>query len=176
MKAKILLAVAAFLLPSVYASPLPEKADLLASNTVVAQYVGVQERPCYFRTALCPDRCDHSMKAAQFRILSNEAYEKPGKYGDEKAAAGNMLLIDVKNDVPGQPDGMLQKLGELKPGQLVRLTQKHYYADMGEVMMPIRPVTELEVLKDGACEEIPSLPEDPANHDHEVMPINRMRR
>ena len=29
-----------------------------------------------------------------------------------------MLLIDVKNDVSGQPDGMLQKLGELKPGQL----------------------------------------------------------
>lgn len=165
------------LVPSVFSSPLPEKADLLASNTVVAQYVGVLERPCYFRTSLCPDRCDHAMKAAQFRVLTNEAYEKPGEYGDDKAAAGNMLLVDARRDVPGQPDGMLQKLADLKPGQLVRLTQKHYYADLGDVVTPIRPVTELEVLKDGACEEIPSVPQDSANHDHEVMPLSpRMRR
>jgi hypothetical protein len=170
MKSKLYLVLAA-LLPSVIASPLPEKADLLASNTVVAQYVGTVERPCYFRTALCPDRCDHGMKAAQFRVLSNESYEKPGKYGDDKAAAGNMIMVDARKDVPGQPEGMLQKLAELKPGQVVRLTQKHYYADLGDVVMPIRPVTELEVLKGGACEEIPSVPKDPANHDDEVMPL-----
>ena len=167
---KILLLSAA-VLPVVFASPLPEKADLLASNTVVAQYVGVVEKPCYFRTALCPDRCDHASRAANFRVLTNEAYEKPGKYGDDKAEPGNMLMVDARNDVPGQPDDMLQKLAELKPGQLVRLTQKHYYADLGEVVTPIRPVTQLEVLNGGACQEIPSVPLDPANHDHEVMPL-----
>ena len=170
MNAKLFLLMSV-LLPAAVASPLPEKADLLASNTVTAQFLGMQERPCYFRTALCPDRCDHAVKAAQFRVLSNEAYEKPGEYGDDKAEAGNMLLVDARNDVPGQPDDMLQKLAELKPGQVVRLTQKHYYADLGEVVMPVRPITELEVLKDGACEEIPSVPKDPANHDDEVMPL-----
>ena len=170
MNAKLFLLMSV-LLPAAVASPLPEKADLLASNTVTAQFLGMQERPCYFRTALCPDRCDHAVKAAQFRVLSNEAYEKPGEYGDDKAEAGNMLLVDARNDVPGQPDDMLQKLAELKPGQVVRLTQKHYYADLGEVVMPVRPITELEVLKGGACEEIPSVPRDPANHDHEVMPL-----
>lgn len=159
MKSKFFLMFAA-LLPSVVASPLPEKAELLAFNTVTAQYVGSMERPCHFRTALCPDRCDHGVKVAQFRVLSNEAYEKPGKYGDDKAESGNMLMADSRNDVPGQPEGMLQKLGELKPGQLVRLTQKHYYAKLGNVMTPIRPVTELEVLQGGACEEISSVPLD----------------
>ncbi len=170
MNAKLFLLMSV-LLPAAVASPLPEKADLLASNTVTAQFLGMQERPCYFRTALCPDRCDHAVKAAQFRVLSNEAYEKPGEYGDDKAEAGNMLVVDARNDVPGQPDGMLQKLAELKPGQVVRLTQKHYYADLGELVTPVRPITELEVLKDGACEEIPSVPKDPANHDDEVMPL-----
>lgn len=170
MNAKLFLLMSV-LLPAAVASPLPEKADLLASNTVTAQFLGMQERPCYFRTALCPDRCDHAVKAAQFRVLSNEAYEKSGKYGDDKAEAGNMLLVDARNDVPGQPDDMLQKLAELKPGQVVRLTQKHYYADLGELVTPVRPITELEVLKDGACEEIPSVPKDPANHDDEVMPL-----
>lgn len=158
-------------LPVVFASPLPEKAELLASNTVVAQYLGAEERPCHFRTALCPDRCDHAMKAAQFRVLANEAYEKPGKYGDDKAEPGNLLMVDARNDVPGQPDDMLQKLANLQPGQLVRLTQKHYYADLGDVQAPIRPVIQLEVLNGGACKDIPSAPHDPANHDHEVMPL-----
>lgn len=170
MNAKLFLLMSV-LLPAAVASPLPEKADLLASNTVTAQFLGMQERPCYFRTALCPDRCDHAVKAAQFRVLSNEAYEKPGEYGDDKAEAGNMLVVDARNDVPGQPDGMLQKLAELKPGQVVRITQKHYYADLGDVVMPVRPITQLEVLNGGACKEIPSAPQDPANHDHEVMPL-----
>ena len=172
MKSWLFFMIAA-LLPSVMASPLPEKAELLASNTVTAQYVGAVERPCCFRTALCPDRCDHAVKVAQFRVLTNEAYEKPGKCGDDMAAAGNMLMVDARNDVPGQPEGMLQKLSELKPGQLVRLTQKHYYADLGDVVTPIRPVTELEVLQGGACEDIPSAPQDSA--DYGVMPVNRMR-
>lgn len=170
MKKKIFLLMAA-LLPAAFASPLPENVELLASNTVVAQFLGMQERPCYFRTALCPDRCDHAAKVAQFRVLTNEAYEKPGKYGDDKAAAGNMLVVDARNDVPGQPDDMRQKLSDLKPGQIVRITQKHYYGDMGGVHMPVRPVTQLDVLKNGACEDIPSAPQDPANHDHEVMPL-----
>lgn len=170
MKSKLFLMMAA-LLPAVFAAPLPENVELLASNTVVAQFVGMQERPCYFRTALCPDRCDHAMKAAQFRVLQNEAYQKSGKYGDDKAEAGNMLMVDARADVPGQPDDMRQKLAELKPGQLVRITQKHYYGDMGGVHMPVRPVTQLEVLNNGACEEIPSAPKDPASHDHEVMPL-----
>ncbi len=170
MKTKLFLMMAA-LLPAAVAAPLPEKAELLASNTVVAQYLGTLERPCCFRTALCPDRCNHATKAAQFRVLSNEAYEKPGQYGDDKAAAGNMLVVDARNDVPGQPDDMRQKLSDLKPGQLVRITQKHYYAEVDGVHAPIRPVTQIDVLKNGACEDIPSAPQDPANHDHEVMPL-----
>lgn len=168
---KAFLTMMAVLLPAVIASPLPEKADLLASNTVTAQFIGIKERPCYFRTALCPNRCGHGMKAAQFLVLTNESYEKPGEYGDDKAAEGNMILVDVREDVPGQPEGMLKKLTELKPGQVVRMTQKHYYADFGKVVAPIRPVTELEVLKAGACKELPSVPHDPANHDDEVMPL-----
>lgn len=175
MKNAFLLILTAFV-SSVMAAPLPEKADLLASNTVTAQFIGMKERPCHFRTALCPDRCDHAAKVAQFRVLTNEAYEKPGKYGDDKAESGNMLLVDARNDVPGQPDDMLQKLANLNPGQVVRLTQKHYYADLGDVVTPIRPVTLLDVLKEGECEEIPSVPQDPADQEYEVMPIGRMRR
>ena len=170
MKTYIYLMMAA-VLPSVFASPLPEKAELLATNTVVAQYVATESRPCYGRTALCPDRCGHAVSVAKFRVLANEAYDKPGKYGDDKAEVGNLLMIDAANDVPGQDESVLRKIAELKPGQVVRIKQNHYYADLGDVLAPIRPVEKLEVLKDGACEEILPEPKDPANHDHEVMPL-----
>lgn len=170
MNSRFFLLMAA-LLPGVMASPLPEKAELLASNTVVAQYVSTDARPCYGRTSLCPDRCGHAVQLAKFRVLMNEAYEQPGKYGDDKAVAGNLLLVDASSDIPGQDVEMLKKLAELKPGQVVRITQKHYYAEVSGVHTPIRPVTQLELLKDGACEDIPPAPQDPANHDAEVMPL-----
>lgn len=171
MKPRMLLIVAAVLPSVLFASPLPEKAELLASNTVVAQYVGVEDRPCFGRTALCPDRCDHAVRLAKFRVLVNEAYEKPGKYGDEKAETGNLLMLDAVNDVPGQDDCVLKKMSELKPGQLVRITQNHYYADLGSVMAPIRPVAQFELLNGGTCAPLLPIPHNPANHDHEVMPL-----
>lgn len=157
--------------PALLASPLPEKAELLASNTVVAQYVTTELRPCHGRTALCPDRCAHAVKVARFRVLSNESYEQYGPYGDDKAAAGNLMLIDAGADVPGQPEGIIQKLAGLKPGQVVHMTQKHYYAELEGCHSPVRPITQLEVLHEGACKEILPEPQDPANHDHEVMPL-----
>lgn len=157
--------------PALFASPLPQKADLLAENTVVAQYVGMKERPCHFRTALCPDRCGHAMKIALFAIRKNEHYAKHGEYGDEKAHEGALLMVDVLGDVCGQPDEVSAALKSLKPGDVVRLTQKHYYVDHGCACEPVRPVTALEKL---GSEPLPApQPKDPADHDDEVMPLAR---
>lgn len=150
------------------AAPLPAKADLLASNTVTAQYLGARRLPCMGRTALCPNRCGHAASVAVFRVISNEAYAKPGKYGDDKAEPGSEILIDAKADVPGQDAAVLKTLAALTPGDKVKLTQKHYYADFGDVLMPVRPVTEL-TLTEKAQKPLPPLPPDP----YPVMPIAR---
>lgn len=161
------LAVVVAILP-LHAAPLPQKADLLASNTVTAQYLGTRRLPCMGRTALCPDRCGHAAAVAVFRVISNESYAKPGKYGDDKAEPGSEILIDAKEDVPGQDVSVLKTLASLTPGDVVVLTQKHYYADFGDVLMPVRPVTELN-LKEKAQKPLPPLPPDP----YPVMPIAR---
>lgn len=158
---------AAAVLP-ISAAPLPAKADLLASNTVAAQYLGERRLPCMGRTALCPNRCGHAASVAVFRVISNEAYAKPGKYGDDKAEPGSEILIDAKADVPGQDASVLETLATLTPGDKVKLTQKHYYADFGDVLMPVRPVTEL-TLTEKAQKPLPPLPPDP----YPVMPIAR---
>lgn len=141
----LLLAGALALLPlfPVSAAPLPTNAELLAVNTVSARFLGVRHLPCMGRTALCPDRCGHATSVAVFQVLSNESYDKPGKYGDDKAEPGSELLVDSLADTPGQDPAVLATLASLTPGDTVRLTQKHYYADFGGVHMPVRPITEL---------------------------------
>lgn len=129
------------------ACPLPEKAALLASNTVVAKYVGCQDIPCRFMTADCPDRCDHARRVALLQVISNESYTRMSEYGDAKSEAQSMLMVDVTADVPGQPKAVLEQVRNLKDGELVRLTMCHYYAEIGNAHMPIRPVVQLESLQ-----------------------------
>lgn len=129
------------------AAPLPPKADLLAENTVIARYEGVHERPCHFRTALCPDRCGHATRVALFRVCKNEHHAKHNEYGDDAICAGEQLAVDTKGDPIGQPAEVTEALRNLKPGDMVRLTQKHYYVSHGNVMEPVRPVTGVEKVK-----------------------------
>lgn len=164
----LLLAVLTVFPLTVFSAPLPPKAELLASNTVTAQFLGTRRLPCMGRTALCPDRCGHAAAVAVFRVIANEAYAKPGKYGDDKAESGSEILIDAAADVPGQDAAVKETLAVLTPGDTVRLTQKHYYADMGEVLMPVRPVTELKVTEK-TDKPLPPLPENP----YPLMPCGR---
>lgn len=126
------------------AAPLPEKADMLATNTVVAKYVQTVDMPCRFMTTLCPDKCDHATRLAQFEVVKNENYEHPGKYGDEKLEPGAIASVDVKKDILGQAPEIAQKIESLKPGDMVRLTITHYYVQQGQGQFPVRPAVSLE--------------------------------
>lgn len=114
--------------------------DLLAENRVVAEYLGTQEIPCRFMTALCPDKCDHATMVAQFRVLFVEHYAKHGEYGDASLSAGDILPVDIRRPAPGQV-----ALPALAKGDKVRLTLQHRYTK-GKVQEPIRPVTRVEPL------------------------------
>lgn len=154
---------------SLYASPLPQDAKLLASNSVEAHYLGTLEIPCRHMTADCPDKCNHATKVARFRILKNTGYKQHAAYGDEPLAPGSMLHIDIKNPTPGQEDAALFTfISNLKTGDKVRLTQQHYYGKQGGVMSPFRPITHME--KDEQKATIPATPPAPEG-DYSVMPL-----
>lgn len=168
----LLLLIAVVLAAPLSASPLPEKADLLAQNTVVARYIGSQHRPCMFRTAECPDRCGHATTVAVFEVLSNEQYSKPGQYGDDKAEPGSRLMLDVQRDIPGQPEAVRETLQQLTPGEKLRLTVSHYYVNVDNSHFPVRPVTQLEKLAPAAEDDAP-LPPLPEVEEPQVMPCAR---
>lgn len=175
MKKLLPIALAA-LAPSLFASPIPGKADLLASNTVIARFDGFTEIPCRHMTADCPDRCDHATKVAQFTVLMNEDYKQPGKYGDDKAETGAILMVDVKKPTPGQDDAaVFAAMDTFQPGDTVRLTQDHLYVDDNGNMYPVRPVTKIEkVEKPAAAPQLPAaVPATPIQP--RMMPGRRAR-
>ncbi len=155
--------------PALMASPLPENAELLASNAVEAHFLGTVKIPCRHLTADCPDKCNHATEVARFRVLKNMKYERTGKYGDDAYTPGSIVMVDIKNPTPGQDDAALFSfISKLKAGDKVRLTQQHYYGQQGNAMLPFRPVTHIEV--DEQKPAIPATPPAPAG-DYSVMPL-----
>lgn len=166
---KYLIALLTAAVPALFATPMPDKADLLASNTVRAHYLGTLDIPCRHRTADCPDKCNHATRVARFRVLRNQDYQKASEYGDDKMEPGSIVMIDIKNPTPGQDDAQLFSfIGKLKVGATVRFTQAHYYGDFGHAMLPFRPVTHIEV--EEIAPSVPAIPPAPVG-DYSVMPL-----
>ena len=165
------LAAVLFVPTMLTAAPLPEKADLLATNTVVAVYRGKVKPPCRFLTAECPDRCGHSREQAVFTIKASEDYTHPGKYGDPRMEVGSEWMVGTKDDIPGQDPAVLTQLAGLQPGDTVRMTISHYYVTVNNASYPVRPVTSLTVLPEKEQVE-PLKPQCP--DDRAVMPLRAL--
>ena len=157
------------LVSAVYASPLPPQAELLAVNEVETHYLGTVNIPCRHLTADCPDKCNHAKLAARFRVVRNLKYEKIGQYGDDCIEPGALLYIDLKNPTPGQDDEAVANfVKNLKVGDTVRLTQKHYYGQQGNSLEPFRPITAME--RNEKSGKVPATP-PAAPGQYPVMPI-----
>ncbi len=156
------------LAPALAAAPLPP-AEELACNTVTAVYEDTIELPCRHLTSECPERCGHAQRIARFRVVENLGYSRSGEYGDDKLEPGVSFAVDMKNDVEGQQSGVQQLVRELRPGDAVRLTIRHYYVTGQRAHYPVRPVTAIERVEPPA--QLPAPVESALDHVGEVMPL-----
>jgi hypothetical protein len=148
---------------------MPENAQVLASNSFEAAYLGLMELPCRGMTADCPDKCGHATKVARFRVIRNVDYAQNSEYGDEKVAPGSIVMVDVKKPTPGQDDAAIFELiDKLELGNKVIMTQEHCYGEIGNLVTHFRPVTKMEIIP-GTKAEIPAT-EAPAG-DYSATPI-----
>ncbi len=155
--------------PSLLASPLPENAELLAVNAVEAHYLGTVKIPCRHLTADCPDNCNHATEVARFRIRKNMKHVRASEYGDAAYTPGSIVMVDIKNPIPGQDDEAIHHfISNLKVGDKVRFMQKHYYGEINNLSEPFRPITHIE--KDENSAKVPSCPAAPEGN-YSVMPI-----
>lgn len=119
--------------------------EVLAVNEVIATYLGTRHIPCMFRTALCPDHCDHARDLAVFNVTKYLKYEKPGKYGDDQVTE---FLWDTKPsaDTNKLHPEYLEIVKKLKEGQQVKISWTHYYVHDETGAFPERCVTYFELL------------------------------
>lgn len=114
-------------------------AEVLSSHRTKAVYEGTRHLPCYFKTALCPDRCGHARNVAVFRVTEYVAYEKPGEYGDPKATEFLLPLAAGEEVTPE----ILAAAKALAKGDAVRLDWLHEYVTKDGSKYPRRRVTLL---------------------------------
>ena len=117
-----------------------EKIDVLSHHDAICEFAGIRHIPCRFRTALCPDRCDHASDVAIFNVLEYKNYELKGKYGDEKQ---EQITCEVKKPVYHQDPAIAEKCKSLKPGQKVEVVYDHLYVDDGQNARPERPIISI---------------------------------
>jgi len=126
-----------------------ETYKVLSTHHTEAVFKGIENRPCRFRTSLCPDRCNHGGKVAVFTIVRYIEYKKPGQYGDPKTKEFSIML-----KAPDMPQTMIGKIEKLTPGVRVKLNWEHRYITRtspggGVAKFPRRVITKLEKSKSG---------------------------
>lgn len=120
-----------------------ETYDVLSHHEAICEFTGIRRNPCMFRTALCPDRCDHASDIAFFKVIEYKKYELLGEYGDEKQ---DTFTTEVNRPVFKQDPKIVEVIKTLKPGQKCRIVYDHLYVKDECTQRPERPFMEIEVL------------------------------
>lgn len=123
--------------------------ELLSAHSTEAVFEGSRDFPCRHRTSLCPQHCGHGGMVAEFRVAEYLAYEKLGKYGDEKATVFHQRLSEA-------PPHVAAVIASLARGDRVRLDWHHDYVSTtwvggGESKSPERPIVRIEKLEPAAA-------------------------
>ena len=116
--------------------------DLLSQHETVSQFEGVIEKPCFFMTSLCPDRCGHGGATAVFNVQEYLNYEKRGEYGDAKSEKYHVRLSDSE-ETTGLTVERMNLLKSLSNGDMVLLSWNHDYVHKEGCSYPERPITKL---------------------------------
>jgi hypothetical protein len=130
------------------------KLETLAEHRVLARYMGAPYRICHGRTSRCPEHCGNSGEFATFDIVEYLHYDKPGKYGDAEQKKFAFQVSDFRRKPKGDAK-MLEKVRELKEGDLVLLEWHHLYGEVRPgAFSPVRPVIELRRVTEKEAEQL----------------------
>ena len=123
--------------------------QVLSSHVADCVFRGIETKPCYHRTSLCPTRCGHGAEVAVFDVVTYISYEKLGEYGDDKAASFYVALTGGRaSEAERVSPAVATVIRSLVPGRGARLTWAHHYVtvtspDGGSCSSPERPLIDI---------------------------------
>ena len=108
--------------------------DMMASNTVTAQFAGLQD--------LAIQRIDQTepenVQVAVFQVASNLAYRRFNRIGDGQLIPGMKFTIAMNRELPGQPAENVDTIATLQLGEEVVMRVDHLYLITGQEGESIR--------------------------------------
>lgn len=113
--------------------------DLMASNTVSANFVGLRD--------LAVQRIDQdaptSVQVAVFQVIDNLAYRRFNRIGDGQLTPGMQFTIAMNKELPGQPAENVDTIATLQAGEEVVMRIDHLYLITGQEGESIRVCSRL---------------------------------
>lgn len=97
--------------------------DLLASNTVRASFVGLQDM--VVQTIHQPEPV--TVQVAVFDVIDSLGYRKYVRYGDGQLLPGTRFTVSLSRELPGQPAHIADTLSQMQPGEEAVLKIDHLY-------------------------------------------------
>ncbi len=125
--------------------------QMLSSHVADCVFRGIEAKPCFFRTSLCPTRCGHGAEVAVFDVVSYVSYEKLGEYGDEKSSSYYVTLEGGSaSEAERVTSSVAALIRSLAPGRAARLKWAHNYVtvtspDGTSCSAPERPLLDISV-------------------------------
>ena len=108
--------------------------DLMASNTVTAQFVGLRELAVQRIDQNEPER----VQVGVFQVLDNLAYRRYNRIGDGQLTPGMQFTIAMNKQLPGQPSENVDTIASLQAGEEVAMRVDHLYLITGQEGESIR--------------------------------------
>lgn len=113
--------------------------DMMASNTVTAQFVGLRELAVQRVDQPEPDM----VQVAVFQVENSLAYRRYNRIGDGQLVPGMQFTIAMNRELPGQPAKNVDTIAELQPGEEVVMRVDHLYLITGQEGESIRVCARL---------------------------------
>lgn len=121
-------------MPGMAAAGMHGNCDMMASNTVLATFVGLRD--------LTVQRIDQSTPAtvqvAVFQVTDSLSYHRMNRFADGRLQPGMQFTIAMNKELPGQPAQYVDEIAAMQPGENVVMRVDHLYLMNGQTGESIR--------------------------------------
>lgn len=154
MSTPMLLADISAGMPGTAAAGMQGNCNMMASNTVLATFVGVRD--------LAVQRIDQTepstVQVAVFQVTDSLAYHRLNRFADGRLLPGMQYTIALNKELPGQPAEYVDTISAMQPGDSVIMRVDHLYLMNGQAGESIRTCARLALRNTAAPVAAPVAP------------------
>ena len=123
MSTPVLQADISFGMPGFAAAGMSGNCDMMASNTVLATFVGLRDLTVQSVDQAAPA----TVQVAVFQVTDSLSYHRMNRFADGRLQPGMQFTIAMNKELPGQPAEYVDVIATMQPGESVVMRVDHLY-------------------------------------------------